>query len=107
MLLLCMPATAQRVQHRQRSTISQRIEDAREGTPGYYEIATRKLFKQGKWEEGRQILQKGLNKYETISALNELMGEYWLHLNQYDKARFSSSARCATTATISTQRRCL
>lgn len=88
MLLLCMPATAQRVQHRQRSTISQRIEDAREGTPGYYEIATRKLFKQGKWEEGRQILQKGLNKYETISALNELMGEYWLHLNQYDKARF-------------------
>ena len=61
---------------------------AKEGTPAYYEHNARQLFKQGKWEAGRAFVEKGLENYESLSSLNELYGQYWLHHNQYDKSRF-------------------
>ncbi len=69
------------------TTIKKQVQ-AKEGTPAYYEHNTRGLFKQGKWEAGRAFVEKGLADYESLSSLNELYGQYWLHHSQYDKARF-------------------
>lgn len=32
--------------------------------------------------------EKGMEIDESVSALNELLGQYWLHRNQHDKARY-------------------
>ncbi len=61
---------------------------AKEGTPVYYEHQARRLFKQGKWEQGLNMVKKGMEIDESVSALNELLGQYWLHRNQHDKARY-------------------
>lgn len=87
-LLLCSNAIAAQSGQNLRNAVSQKIASLREGTPAYYDHQTRQLFKQGKWEQGKQLLEKGLSKYESLSSLNELMGEYWLHYKQYDKARY-------------------
>lgn len=58
------------------------------GTPRDYENKVRKLFRQGQWEQGRKVLNEGLGKYESEAALNQLLGSYWLHYTQYDRARY-------------------
>lgn len=58
------------------------------GSPRDYENRVRGMFKQGLWEEGKQVLDEGLDKYESSAALNQLLGSYWLHYNEYDKARY-------------------
>lgn len=58
------------------------------GTAHDYEKKVRQLFRQGHWEEGRKVLDEGLGKHESDAALNQLLGSYWLHYNQYDKARY-------------------
>lgn len=45
-------------------------------------------FSKGNWEGGKQITQNGLKKYPKDSDLKMLMGKYYLHLLQYDKARY-------------------
>lgn len=85
--LLALPMVAQN-DGRGGNTIIKDYVQAKEGTPAYYEHNTRQLFKQGKWEAGRKFAEKGLENYESLSSLNELYGQYWLHHNQYDKARF-------------------
>lgn len=87
-LACSMPVAAQsKKQLQQRSTTMKSV-FIKEGTPAYYEHTTRQLFKQGKWEQGRKVLEEGLKSYESLSTLNELMGSYWLHHKQYDKARY-------------------
>lgn len=59
-----------------------------EKSPGYYEENVRKLFKNGQWAAGKQLLDEGYKYYPYLSALNELMGQYYYQYKQYDKARF-------------------
>lgn len=89
-LTCALPLASQSKQQQQRQQRSSTMNSIfiKEGTPAYYEHNTRQLFKQGKWEQGRKLLEEGLKSYESLSALNELMGSYWLHHNQYDKARY-------------------
>lgn len=56
--------------------------------PDYYEANVRQLFRQNKWAEGKKLLEEGWKDYGTLSVLNELMGKYYYHYKQYDKARF-------------------
>jgi YaiO family outer membrane protein len=58
------------------------------GTPRDYENRVRSLFKQGKWDEGKKVCTEGLDKYESSAALNRLMGSYWMHYSQLDRARY-------------------
>ena len=60
----------------------------RDGTAGYYDNVVRKYFKRGQWQEGKKVLDKGMESYYWLSSLNELEGQYWLHYRQYDKARY-------------------
>ncbi len=84
--LLALPVSAQyNSDHRK---MNEKFTPAKEGMPAYYEQNTRRLFKQGKWAEGYKILIEGLKKYGSLSTLNELMGTYWVHYRQYDKARY-------------------
>lgn len=83
--LLGLPASAQ---IKRASTAMRNAVASKEGTPAYYEHHARQFFKQGKWKEGLRMVEKGLDLDESLSVFNELMGQYWLHLNQYDKARF-------------------
>lgn len=55
---------------------------------GEYEFQARASFRSGKWKEGKKILDKGIRKYPDNSELNELMGQYFLHYQQYDRSRF-------------------
>lgn len=89
LLSLSLPLAAQdKLVNQRHYTDKRKYTPALEGTPAYYEFNTRNLFKQGKWQEGKAILDKGMDNYGSLSALNELMGQYWLHFNQYDKARY-------------------
>lgn len=68
------------------------------GTTAYYEQKVRKDFKEGRWEEGKTLLDEGIKKYSQMSALHELMGKYYTHTAEtrhtadsiayYDKARY-------------------
>ena len=49
-------------------------------TPDYYETEIRKLFKEEKWAEGKGILDKGLEKFPSVSGLYELAGLYYYNL---------------------------
>lgn len=53
-----------------------------------YEDLVRRLFHQGQWKDGKKVLDEGLGKYESNPVLNMLLGYYWLHYNQYDRARY-------------------
>ncbi len=57
-------------------------------TPDYYEATARKCFKENKWAEGKKVLDEGWEYYGDLSVMNELMGKYYYHFKQYDKARF-------------------
>lgn len=56
--------------------------------PAYYEDAARVEFQKGRWEEGRKILEKGMETYPDVTTLNELMGRYYMHYENYDHARY-------------------
>jgi tetratricopeptide (TPR) repeat protein len=53
-----------------------------------YEDLVRRLFHQGQWKDGKKVLDEGLSKYESNPVLNMLLGYYWLHHKQYDRARY-------------------
>ncbi len=46
------------------------------------------LFERGKWEEGKIIVDEGLDKYPKDSDLNMLSGKYHHHYKEYDRARY-------------------
>lgn len=53
----------------------------------YIEMA-RQLFRENKWEEGKETTDRGLKKYPKDSDLRELNGRYFLYHEEYDKARY-------------------
>lgn len=57
-------------------------------TPDYYEAKVRSLFKNERWEEGKPLLDEGLEKYPDVTGLNELNGQYYLQKKNYDDARY-------------------
>lgn len=81
-----LTSTAQNTQNR--AHLSRKYTPAKEGLPAYYEQQARALFKSGKWAEGRKMVEDGYDKYGSLSAYNELLGTYWYHFKDYDKARF-------------------
>ena len=81
-----LTSTAQNTQNREH--LSRKYTPAKEGLPAYYEQQARTLFKSGKWAEGRKMVEEGYDKYGSLSAYNELLGTYWYHYKNYDKARF-------------------
>ena len=82
------PAPHALAQSTARSARDKDYTPAWKGTVRDYEQKVRRLFRQGSWEEGRKVLDEGLGKYEADAALNQLLGSYWLHHRQYDKARY-------------------
>lgn len=61
---------------------------ATKGTLKYYEDEVNALFKKGRWEEGKKLLDEGFRHYEQAAGLNRLMGTYWIHYNKPDRARY-------------------
>lgn len=54
----------------------------------YYETNVRAHFRQGRWQEGKALLDQALKPYGTLSPINELLGWYYYHQKEYEKARF-------------------
>lgn len=46
------------------------------------------LYKQGKWEEGKTKAEAFLKKQPRDSDMRMLLGKYYIHRKQYDKARY-------------------
>ena len=46
------------------------------------------LFENDNWEKGKEVLDEGVRKYPRDSDLKMLMGKYYHHHKQYDKARY-------------------
>ena len=57
-------------------------------TPDYYEANAREHFRHNRWSEGKKLLDEGWKDYGDLSVMNELMGKYYYHFKEYDKARF-------------------
>lgn len=57
-------------------------------TPDYYESNARDHFRHNRWSEGKKMLDEGWKDYGDLSVMNELMGKYYYHFKEYDKARF-------------------
>lgn len=58
-------------------------------TPDYYEVNARSMFKNNQWEDGKRILDEGMQYYPDVSSLNELTGRYYYqYKHDYDKARY-------------------
>ena len=86
LLSVVLPSMAQKKQSREH--LNSKYTPAKEGLPAYYEQQARALFKRGKWAEGRKMVEEGYDHYGSLSAYNELLGTYWFHYKNYDKARF-------------------
>lgn len=54
----------------------------------YYEANVRDLFKKGKWDEGKRLLDEGMDNYGSLSFMNELQGRYYYEKKDYNKARY-------------------
>ena len=87
-LMLSLMVQPMLAQNQKNSRRNDNYTPTKKGTPGYYDYTVRHLFKQGLWGSGKKLLDEGLSKYETVWSLNELMGSYWLHYKQYDRARY-------------------
>lgn len=53
----------------------------------YAQLATR-YFNNGEWENGKNIVDKGIEKYPKDSDLRMLLGKYYFEKKNYDLARF-------------------
>lgn len=61
---------------------------ARPLVPEEYAAQATEYFTDEDWEAGRAVLEEGLRKYPKASDLQGLMGKYWFHARNYDKARY-------------------
>ena len=57
-------------------------------TPEQYAQAVQSYFTDEQWEEGKSLLDEGLEKFPNVSDLQWLMGKYWHHAKDFDKSRF-------------------
>jgi tetratricopeptide (TPR) repeat protein len=69
----------QPVQAQRAGTTIERNEDAKE---------INDLYSQGKWEEGKNKAESHLKKNPKDSDMRMLVGKYYTHRQQYDKARY-------------------
>ena len=68
-------------------TIYSQVKVALDDRKDYTEQASA-LFECGKWEEGKIIVDEGLDKHPKDSDLNMLSGKYHHHYKEYDRARY-------------------
>ncbi len=68
-------------------TIYSQVKVALDDRKDYTEQASA-LFERGKWEEGKIIIDEGLDKHPKDSDLNMLSGKYHHHYKEYDRARY-------------------
>lgn len=64
-----------------------------------YTAAINKQFDKGNWEAGKAILEKRIKEYPQDSDLRVMLGKYYHHIKQYDKARFELSKALEITPT--------
>lgn len=57
-------------------------------TPEEYSNKISAYFSDEQWEEGYELLGEALKKYPSVSDLQGLMGKYWYHRKNLDKARY-------------------
>lgn len=77
-ILLIMAAT----------TTVQAEDDKKFTLPVEYYDRVQEMFGDEQWHSGKKVLDAGLKRYPYDSNLNALAGKYWLHEENYDKARF-------------------
>lgn len=58
-------------------------------TPDYYVQTVQSHFSKEDWQGGKSVLDKALEKYPSDSNLRWLMGRYYVHQEDYDKARYN------------------
>lgn len=58
-------------------------------TPDDYVQTVQSHFSKEDWEGGKNVLDKALEKYPSDSNLRWLMGRYFVHQEDYDKARYN------------------
>lgn len=68
-------------------TLFARAEDKFQ-TPEQYAQIVQKYFTNEEWEEGKDLLEVGLQKFPIASDIQWLMGKYWHHNKNYDKSRY-------------------
>lgn len=80
--------------------VLQQKNDPPEGSTAYYDTKVRERIKKQDWAGAKALLDEGIKKYPQMSAMNELMGQYYLHQAEnnhrslssaralYDKARY-------------------
>lgn len=56
--------------------------------PDSVEHYTRRQFKARNWQAGKKMLDAHWADYGDLAVMNELMGQYFYNLKEYDKARF-------------------
>ena len=56
--------------------------------PIEYYNKVQEMFNAEQWQSGKNVLDAGLKQYPDDSSLNGLAGKYWLHYEDYEKARF-------------------
>lgn len=72
--------------------------DIPHGTTAYYEQNIRAYFRQGEWNEGKLLCDTAIVQYPEMSAFNELMGRYLLHVGLQKKKQVDSAQRKAEAA---------
>lgn len=58
-------------------------------TPDYFAQIVQSHYSKEDWESGKAVLDEALKKYPSDSNLRWLMGKYWVHQEDYDKARYN------------------
>ena len=84
-MLLAMPATTITA-----STLYQDDEEEESvmTLPVHFYDRAQKEFGKQRWNRGKEIIDAGLKRFPDDSNLNTLAGRYWVHHEQWDKARF-------------------
>lgn len=57
--------------------------------PDYYVQMVQSHFSKEDWQSGKTVLDEALEKYPSDSNLRWLMGKYWVHEDDYNKARYN------------------
>lgn len=64
-----------------------------------YTALVNKQFNKGNWAAGKTILDKRIKEYPEDSDLRVMLGKYYHHIKQYDKARYELSKALEITPT--------